>query len=129
MVFVDTSVWIAYFRGKNAALGEHLDLLLGQDEVALPVPVRVELLAGSSRNERRQLRELMLALPAYYPEVSTWARMEAWTELAVGAGQRFGLGDLLIAAIAADHQGELWSLDSDFAAMARLQFLTLHASP
>lgn len=95
--------------------------------MGLPVPVRLEILAGSSPNERRQLRELLLALPAYYPEVPTWVRMEMWTEQAVGSGRRFGLGDLLIAAITAEHQGELWSLDADFAAMAKLSFVSLHA--
>ena len=45
----------------------------------------------------------------------------------MAAGQRFGIGDLLVAGIAAENDCALWSLDPDFSRLARLGFVTLFA--
>lgn len=53
--------------------------------------------------------------------------MEAWVAQAVAAGQSFGVGDLLIAGIGAEHAAEIWSLDGAFPRMAKLGFIHLYA--
>lgn len=127
MICVDTSVWIAAFRDATGIEARHLGDLLDADEVILPVPVRLELLAGSPRKTHRQLRDRLMAVPRAVPDEATWVRIDGWISIAVEAGHRFGLADLLIAATAVDHQAKLWSLDSDFARMERLGFVSGYA--
>ncbi len=123
MICVDTSVWVAALRDRDSAAGRRLDELLDRDEVALPIPVRVEILSGVSRAQEPQLRRALSGLPVLSPTDATWDRIDGWVGQATGSGHRFGVGDLLIAAIAADHGMPLWSLDNDFQRMRRLGFV------
>lgn len=127
MIFVDTSVWIAAFRDAGSKEARQLSLLLDADEVALSIPVFLEVLAGASRLERERLRNTLTALPLFYPTNQTWQAVERWIDAASDSGERFGFADLLIGAIAAEHGASLWSLDTDFRRMARLKFLSLFA--
>lgn len=127
MIAVDTSVWIDFFRGRTPA-ADRLPVLLDQDEVALPAPVRIEILSGARRGERAGLDRLLSALPILYPTMGTWQRIEGWVTTGAARGHRFGVGDLLIGALAAENGYALWSLDSDFVRMARLGLITLARS-
>jgi predicted nucleic acid-binding protein len=125
LVFVDTSVWVEALRRRPEATTVELSALLDEDRVALAAPVRIEILSGASRRSFRRLHEDLLALPAFYPGPSTWTRVEQWVEAAVEEGECFGVGDLLIAAIASENGGRLWSRDDDFTRMSRLGFVQL----
>ena len=125
MTFVDTSVWVAWLRRRDASVAEHLERLLDEDRCVLPAPVRIELLAGTRTQEVTRLGRLLLSVPTRFPTPSTWALAESWCTLAARKGERFGVGDLLVAAIAHDNGGRIWSLDGDFARMARLGFIRL----
>jgi predicted nucleic acid-binding protein len=129
VIAVDTSVWVSALRspsspGSNVA--PFLAALLDADEVVLPVPVRLELLVGVPARERRRLTRLLSALPVAYPTDETWQTLDAWAGKGADAGQRFGVGDLLIAAIAAEQGALLWSLDRDFLRLSRLGFVSLY---
>ena len=126
MTFVDTSVWVASLRSADGAEAHALSTLLEQGRVALAAPVRVEILTGASNRDRQRLRRVLSALPLYFPTDADWSRIDSWVERAGAAGERFGFADLLIAAIAAGNQGAVWSLDADFARLARLGFISVY---
>jgi predicted nucleic acid-binding protein len=120
VIVVDTSVWVTALRAGASPEAEVLRSLLDADEVVLAAPVRVELLSGASSRDRSRLRRALSALPVAYPSDETWNRIDTWLDRAGQAGQRFGLGDLLIGALAAELGALIWSLDADFARLERL---------
>ena len=120
MIAVDTSVWIAALRDNHSPEARVLQPLLDEDEVLLPVPVKIELLSGTSTRSRDALLRGLEALPVAYPTDETWRTLIAWTERTSSADVSFGVGDLLIAAIAAEQGAALWSLDSAFDRMSEL---------
>jgi predicted nucleic acid-binding protein len=124
VVVVDTSVWIGFFRGRDDALCRRLEQLLDADRVVLVAPVRIEILGGARQTELGRLKRVLGALPLLVPSASVWSLLERWLERS--AGQHFGLGDLLIAAIAAENEASVWSLDTDFERMARLGWIRVH---
>jgi predicted nucleic acid-binding protein len=126
MIFVDTSVWVDYFRVEHTNLAAELDRLLDQDRVALAAPVRVELLSGISAKQLPQFRRILSAIPLFLPSSHVWSTIELWVEESSKRGERFGVSDLLIAAIAAENNGQIWSLDDDFARLASLGFVLRH---
>jgi predicted nucleic acid-binding protein len=124
MIVVDTSVWLAAPRQRLVA--EVLSSLIDADEVALALPVRLELLAGTARQDRPSFRRIYGALLQLHPTEETWTTIPGWIEKAKDAGESFGLVDLLIASSAFEIGGLVWSLDKDFERMERLGFVSLY---
>jgi predicted nucleic acid-binding protein len=52
--------------------------------------------------------------------------MDDWAIEGSERGQSFGVGDLLIGAMARGAGALVWSLDTDFQRMARLKFVDLY---
>lgn len=127
MIVVDTSVWVA--AAKQPILAKTLTQLIDADEVSLALPVRLELLGGTARHQRKAFLKMCAALPQLYPTDETWAALPHWVERAANAGEHFGLADLLIASMAAEIGGLVWSLDKDFQRMERLKFVSLYELP
>ena len=128
MIVVDTSIWVAALRDGRSDDAGVLSALLDADEVALAVPVRLELLAGASTLDRPRLRRALSALPLLYPTDDTWRLLAGWVESAASVGHRFGVGDLLIGALAAEAGALVWSADGDFDRMDALGFVGAYAS-
>ncbi len=126
MIIVDTSIWIAALRSERSREAHVLSALLDTDEVGLPIPVRVEILSGASRTDRARLRRALSALPLLYPTDATWTLVDGWVEKAGDAGERFGLGDFLIGALASETGSLVWSLDADFRRMNRLGLVEVY---
>jgi predicted nucleic acid-binding protein len=131
VIVVDTSVWVDVLRRPASRRAATFHSLLDADEVALALPVRVELMSGVATHHRRPLRRALSALPVVMPTDETWRLIEGWVEPAAERGVRFSVTDLLIAALAHELTALVWSIDSDFASMAGLGFVQLYddASP
>ena len=127
MIVVDTSVWVAVLRSATAPEAALLAQLIDANTVVLPLPVRLELLAGAPAKDRGALRKRLLALDVAWPTDDTWALVERWVESAADRGQHFGVGDLLIAALAHERGALVWSLDGDFERLARLKLVQLYS--
>jgi predicted nucleic acid-binding protein len=123
MIVVDTSVWINAFRDQKCPEARHLSDLLDSDEVAIAIPIRVEILSGARRLEHARLSRILSALPTFYPTDATWRRIEGWLGRIKSSGDWFGVADLLIAGIGAENNAAIWSLDGDFARMAKLKLI------
>jgi len=125
VIVVDTSVWVAARRQPASKISKTLQRLLDADEVALALPVRLELWAGTAKADRRAFRRAFSALPLLVPTEDTWRPLDDWIVRAADAGARFAITDLLIARLADEIGALVWSLDSDFARMARLKLVPL----
>ncbi|MDH4064940.1 MAG: PIN domain-containing protein [Acidobacteriota bacterium] len=126
MIVVDTSVWVSVLRSPTAPEAPLLAQLIDADVAILPLPVRLELLSGARARDRAALQRRLSALAVARPTEETWALMEHWLEAATDKGRRFGVGDLLIAALAAERGALVWSLDTDFERMAELKLVQLY---
>jgi predicted nucleic acid-binding protein len=127
VIVVDTSVWVGVRR--DARLATALDSLLDADEVALALPVRLELWAGTARKDRRAVSRTFSALPQVVPTEDTWHRMADAIARAADAGERFAFVDMLIGVLAVDTGALVWSLDSDFERMERLGLVSRYDPP
>jgi predicted nucleic acid-binding protein len=125
LIVVDTSVWVAA-RRRKPGVARILEGLIDADAVALALPVRLELLAGVARHDRKAFLSAFGALPQLHPSRETWRTLPRWIERAADAGARFAITDLLIASLAADIGGLVWSLDRDFERMADLKLVGVY---
>ena len=125
MIIVDTSVWIAAKRSDRVRAV--LEGLVEADEAAMPLPVRLELLAGTPRKERRAFLASSSGVPQVVPTDKTWTPLVGWVGRAADAGEHFALSDLLIAALADEIGALVWSLDRDFERMEKLEIVRLYA--
>jgi predicted nucleic acid-binding protein len=123
VIVVDTSIWIDAHRRPTGSAARSLKDLLDADEVALALPVRFELTAGVARRDRPALVRALSGLPLVRPSDETWRLIEQWVPAAADAGHRFALSNWLIAALANEIGGLVWSLDEDFAKLERLKFV------
>jgi predicted nucleic acid-binding protein len=127
VIVVDTSVWVAAIRRPGSDVSTTLKQLLDADEVALPQPVRLELLAGTAKADRSAFRRSFSALPVLIPTADTWQLVEQWIVKAADRGERFALVDLLIGGLADEIDALVWSLNADFVRMARLKLVRTYS--
>jgi predicted nucleic acid-binding protein len=117
VILVDTSAWIAFFRGTGGA-AEIVDVALGENQIAWCGPVATELRRGFvSARERTQVLGLLESCHWLDEPHSLWQQAGDLGYALRRKGVTVKTFDLLIATYALSHGVELLTLDSDFVAM------------
>ncbi|MFZ5875803.1 MAG: type II toxin-antitoxin system VapC family toxin [Nitrospirota bacterium] len=123
MVIADTSVWIEFFNRPQSVEKRNLDLLIDGDEVALIGVVLAELLQGCrAAKDRHEVTEAMLALPYIELTQTTWIRTGDLSSDLLRRGLTVPIPDLIIAAVALEHDCQVYSRDRHFQHIPRLRF-------
>lgn len=66
MIFVDSSVWVDYFNGRQCAETDYLDGLLGKEPIAIGDLVLIEVLQGfKNESDYNTARELLTSLTVF----------------------------------------------------------------
>ena len=114
-VLVDTSIWVDFLRsgrGRKAAAVE--ELIRSARAVTCGV-VLAELLAGvKNLKQRRQLSDALAGLDYVEMREQTWRRTGDLAAELQSKGQTLPMSDLIVAALALEHDLSVFTSDSHF---------------
>lgn len=127
MVLVDSSAWIEAFRKKGAIEVKYAVAGLLQKQKAIWCsPVRLEVLGGARKNEKRMLAARFQSIPYWRCTEEDWDRSVALAWKLRGEGLNLPWLDVLIAAIAIHNQIRIYTIDKHFTEIAKLVPLHLY---
>jgi predicted nucleic acid-binding protein len=116
MIVVDTSTWIGFIAGENAADVRELDKALADKQVLMAPVVLTELLSESKLPSA--IEATLLEIPLAEIHFGYWQRAGALRARILSQKRRARLGDILIAQTCIDHDVALLTRDRDFRAIA-----------
>lgn len=118
-VLVDSSVWIEFFRHRDAPVSQVLDGLLANRLVCTTGVVMAEVIPGArSAREFRRLRALFDALPLAPERAGFWTHLIRFRRrLVIRDIPDIGIPDLIVATVAIQNRKLIFSLDEDFPRM------------
>ena len=115
IVLIDTSVWVHFFRSKNAdKVSDKLEELLDENQAALCGIVEMELLHGLRSPEQKKVMSLLSALPFLDTTRETYQMAGKLLHVLRETGVTVPATDSLIAAIALQNRCSLMTLDAHF---------------
>jgi predicted nucleic acid-binding protein len=115
LILPDTSVWITYFRNRNARLVSRLETMMMQDRVAMNGIILAELVQVLKNDaERETLVRLLGALHALELPFSEWAHVGELSSQLRRKGITLPLTDITIAASAIRHNAMVMTMDAHF---------------
>jgi len=120
-VLVDTSVWISFFRGSEASVGDAFDTLLSENRVVLCGIVEMEIVQGLTPKDRKNFQHSFTALHYLNTTREDFVSAGAmWNDLR-RSGKTVPSTDCLIAQLAIRHKLPLFTLDSHFDAISSVK--------
>ncbi|MGF1451394.1 MAG: PIN domain-containing protein [Opitutales bacterium] len=127
MVLVDSCVWIQGLR-RNGSLEVKVALegLLEAYEAQWCSPVRLEVLGGARKVERRRISHYFTVVPYRACDEEDWERALHIGWRLRDTGLNLPWNDVLIAAIAFRDGNRVYSIDKHFAAIAEVTGLRLY---
>lgn len=117
MIAVDSSTLIAYINGDTGADVDLLDRIIGNNDIALPPVVVVEVL--SQPRLPAQHSTLIRSFPTLETTKDYWLRAAELRAQILARKLRARLADTLIAQSCLDHDIQLITRDSDFRHFAK----------
>ena len=115
MVVADTTVWIEFFNDPESEEKQVIDLLIDGDELALVGPVLAELLQGCrTADEASTILDHVSALAFLEMSFSAWRRAGEISSSLRRKGTTLPLMDVIIAALALEHNAEVFTVDPHF---------------
>jgi predicted nucleic acid-binding protein len=113
-VLLDTSVWIAAFRGTQAKIVAECQALLNDDRVAVCGPVLMEINRGLRPPERKKVFPLLDALVRLTVDETAWDDAGNLDRSLRNQGITIPPMDLIIAQVCLYHRVPLFTLDTHF---------------
>lgn len=129
-VIIDTSVWIEYFSGGDAALVDQVDSLLEHGLVLMSPVVAAELLSGTRRTDQQvKLKAFIGDLEICEHSLAHWLRVGELRARLLAKGVTVSTPDAHLVQAAHDHRARLFSLDKVFCRLAGKGLVSLYAAP
>ncbi len=126
-VLVDTSVWIAFFRGADRKISDKLTHLLRNGNPAYAGIIETELRRGAkTKRELEVLDDLFRSIDYLPMSEDYFAAAGDLGRTLLHKGVTVGTVDLLIAQLAIAHEVHLFTLDAHFNSIARNVQLRLY---
>ena len=123
MIAADTSTWIAFLQGEDAADTQLLDKALADRQALMLPPVLTELLSYPQLPS--EFEQTLLDIPLVQIKPGFWQKAGGLRAKVLSKGRRARLGDALIAQFCVDHGLSLLTRDKDFRAFAEAANLNL----
>jgi hypothetical protein len=124
MVLVDTSVWIEFFRGNEAALP--LNQLIDSNNLCVNDLILAELIPAINHKKENNLRDLLLTITKIDLAIK-WNQIIQMQTLNLKKGiNKVGIADLVIAQNAVENDMELFAIDKHFSLMSELHGIRIY---
>lgn len=127
-VLIDTSVWVAFFRGKEKEVIGEVSSLLTKGKVVVPGLVMTELLQGAlDEKEFAKILNLMEPVERIGPSDRTWEEAGRLSYSLRRKGITSSTIDILLALLAIENDCLLFSQDKHFELIAKRSDLRLYS--
>lgn len=114
-VLIDTSVWIAYFRGTNRNLGEKTDEIIDSSVVCVPKVVIAELIQGAKTEKEVSLISGFSGTFTIIDQTEdSWIKAGRLSFEMKRKGSTVSLVDCYIAVLAFESKCAVFTLDAHF---------------